>query len=185
MEPSPIDTDKEARYLRWIAILNLSKGILLCLLAIGLLGFLHQDLDQKVRDWVHFLGFNMEGRHIVRFLAHVDRVTDKQLTEWIGITFAMSGVFIAEGTGLLFRQQWAKYLTVAATSAFIPIEIYEIHRHYVIHQQFSWMQVTVLVVNVAIVAFLAVLLVHEKRRMQQQLTASTVAPQPRATPISA
>jgi uncharacterized membrane protein (DUF2068 family) len=183
MEPSPIDTDKEARYLRWIAILNLSKGVLLCLLAIGLLGFLHQDLDVKVREWVRFLGFNMEGRHIVRFLANVDRVTDKQLKEWIGITFAVSGVFLAEGTGLFFRQQWAKYLTIAATSAFIPIEIYEIHRHYVIHQQqFSWMQFAVLFVNIGIVIFLAVLLVHEKKRTQR-LTTETVAASPRPTPI--
>src|SRR5580704_10150492 len=106
MHPSPLDTDKEAPYLPSIAILNLSKGLLFFLLAVGLLGFLHQDLDQKVRDWVHILGFNMEGRHIVRFLAKVDRVTDQQLKEWIGITFAVSGVFIVEGTGLLFRQQW-------------------------------------------------------------------------------
>ncbi|HEY3897686.1 MAG TPA: DUF2127 domain-containing protein [Chthoniobacter sp.] len=178
MEPSPIDTDKEARYLRWIAIYNLSKGILLCLLAIGLLGFLHQDLDEKVREWVRLMHFNMEGRHIVRFLAHVDHVTDQQLKEWIGITFAVSGVFIAEGVGLLLRQQWAKYLVIAATSSFVPIEIYETHRN------FSWMKLAVLFVNIAIVAFLGIILAHEKKRAQQ-LAASTVATQPRATPISA
>ena len=178
MHPSPLDTDKEARYLRWIAIYNLSKGILICLLAIGLLGFLHQDLDAKVRSWVHFLGFNMEGRHIVRFLAKVDRVTDQQLKEWIGITFAVSGVFIAEGTGLLLRQQWAKYLVIAATSSMIPIEIYETQRH------FSWMKLVVLFVNIAIVVFLAVLLAHEKKRAQQVAT-STVATPPRPTPINA
>jgi uncharacterized membrane protein (DUF2068 family) len=182
MEHSPIDTDKEARYLRWIAIYNLSKGVLLCLLAIGLLGFLHQDLDAKVRSWVHFLGFNMEGRHIVRFLSNVDRVTDKQLKEWIGITFALSGVFVVQGTGLLLRQQWAKYVVIAFTTSFIPIEIYEIHRHYVIHQQFSWMQFAVLFVNVGIVVFLAVLLAREKKR-SHQLTAKTVPAQPRPAAI--
>jgi uncharacterized membrane protein (DUF2068 family) len=177
MEHSPLDTDKEDRYLRWIAILNLSKGVLLCLLAIGLLGFLHQDLDVKVREWVRFLGFNMEGRHIVRFLANVDRVTDKQLKEWIGITFAVSGVFIAEGTGLFFRQQWAKYLTIAATSSFIPIELFETHRH------FSWMKLGVLFVNVGIVVFLAILLVHEKKRAQR-LTVSTVPPRQPQTAVN-
>ena len=178
MHPSPLDTDKEARYLRWIAIYNLSKGILLCLLAIGLLGFLHKGLDQTVRQWVHFLHFNMEGRHIVRFLTKVDHVTDKQLTEWIGITFALSGVFIAEGIGLLLRQQWAKYLVIAFTSSFIPIEIYENCRNP------GWMKLVVLFVNIAIVVFLAILLAHEKKRAQQ-LATSTVAAPARPTPISA
>jgi uncharacterized membrane protein (DUF2068 family) len=120
----------------------------------------------------------------VRVLAKVDRVTDQELKEWIGITFAVSGVFIAEGTGLLFRQQWAKYLTIAATSSAIPIEIYEVHRHYEIHQQFSWMKFTVLVVNIAIVVFLAVLLAREKKRARQP-SASTVPTPPGPTPISA
>jgi len=172
----PPTTAQEARYLRWIAILNLIKGILLCLLAIGLLGFLHKDLEVIVRTWVSFLGFNMEGRHIVRFLAHVDRVTDKQLAEWSGITFALAGVFIAEGTGLLLRQKWAQYLTITFTSSFIPIEIYETHRH------FGWMRLTVLFVNVVIVAFLAILLVHEKKRSQQQLVVAGAVPPPPSQP---
>jgi len=176
METSPPNTAQEARYLRWIAILNLTKGSLLCLLAIGLLGFLHKDLDAIVKSWVSFLGFNMEGKHIVRLLAHVDKVTDKQLAEWSGITFAIAGVFIAEGTGLLFRQQWAQYLTISATASFIPIEIYEIHRH------FGWMKLAVLFVNVAIVLFLAILLVRERRRTLQQ-TASLAVP-PGQAPVS-
>jgi uncharacterized membrane protein (DUF2068 family) len=172
MEPSPLPVDREDRYLRWIAILNLTKGILLCLLAIGLLGFLHKDLDNIVRTCVKFLHLNMEGRQIVRILAHVDRVTDAQLKEWSGITFGVAAVFIAEGAGLLLRQEWAKYLTIVATSSFVPFEIYEIHRH------FSWMKLGVMFVNLGIVAFLILNLLHEKRCARRLAIVTTVGPAP-------
>jgi uncharacterized membrane protein (DUF2068 family) len=156
----------EDRYLRWIALLNLGKGVLLSLLAIGLLGFLHKDIDTIVGNWMSLLGFNMENHHVVRFLARLDKVTDKQLGEWSGITFAVAGVFVTEGTGLLLRQQWAKYLTVGVTSSLIPVEIFELFRH------FGWLKVSLLAVNIAVVAFLVVSLVREKRRPQGQLLAA-------------
>jgi len=166
----------EERYLRWIALLSIGKATLLFLLAVGLLGFLHKDIDGIVGDWLSMLGMNMENRHIVRLLARLDRVTDKQLAEWSGITFAVSGVYVAEGVGLLLRQNWAKYLTIGATAAFIPLEITESIKH------FGWAKVALLAANVAVVAFLVVSLVREKRRPSQML--SSIAVQPPEAAIS-
>jgi uncharacterized membrane protein (DUF2068 family) len=170
MDSSPTPTSREARYLRWIAFFSLTKGLLLCLLAIGLLGFLHRDLDEIVRHWVSMLGFNMENRHIVRLLARLDRVTDKQLAQWSGVTFTLAGVFIVEGTGLLLRQHWAKYLTVGVTASFIPVEIMETSRH------FGWMKLALIFVNLAVVAFLLVSLAREKKRPQQVGAAVPLTP---------
>ena len=163
MDPSPTPHRNEDRYLRWIALFNLGKGLLLCLLAIGLLGFLHKDVDTIVGNWMSLLGFNMENRHVIRFLARLDKVTDKQLAEWSGVTFAVAGVFVTEGTGLLLRQQWAKYLTVGVTSSLIPVEIIELSKH------FGWLKVGVLAVNIAVVVFLVVSLIRETRRPQRQI----------------
>jgi uncharacterized membrane protein (DUF2068 family) len=158
MQSLPSQLSREERYLRWIAYLNLSKGVLLALLAAGLLGFLHRDVDTIVGNWMSLLGFNMENRHIVRFLARLDQVTDWQLREWSGITFAVAGVFMTEGTGLYFRQNWAKYLTVGVTASFIPVEVFESFKH------FGWLKVGLMAVNIAVVTFLLVSLVREKRR---------------------
>jgi uncharacterized membrane protein (DUF2068 family) len=143
--PLPCRTD---RYLRWIAVLNLLKGLLLCALAVGLLGFLHKDVDVIVGNWISLLGLNMENRHIVALLARLDTVTDRQLGHWSGITFALAGVFFTEGAGLFFRQQWAKYLTVLVTASFVPLEALEAVRH------FGLAKLALLVVNVAVVWFL-------------------------------
>ncbi|EDY17734.1 membrane protein-like protein [Chthoniobacter flavus Ellin428] len=172
MAPNPVPSSKEDRYLRVIAIYTVGKGLLLCLLAIGFLGFLHKDVDMIVGNWMSLLGFNMENRHVIAILARLDKVTDKQLRELSGITFAVAGVFLTQGSGLLLRQQWAKYLTVSVTSALIPVEIVELFRH------FGWIKVGVLAVNIAIVAFLVVSLVREKRRTQLTKPALAAGPQP-------
>ncbi|MEP6669946.1 MAG: DUF2127 domain-containing protein [Chthoniobacter sp.] len=159
----------EDRYLRWIALLNLGKGILFCLLAVGFLGLLHKDVDGIVGGWMSVLGFNMENHHVVTFLARLDKVTDRQLGQWSGITFAVAGVFVAEGTGLLLRQQWAKYLTVCVTGSLIPVEIFECLKH------FGWLKFGLLTVNMAVVAFLIITLMREKRRPGQERMGSRAA----------
>lgn len=169
MDPSPSLPRNEDRYLRWIAFYIFGKGFLLGLLAIGILGLLHKDVDTIVGNWMALLGFNMENRHVVRFLARLDKVTDKQLAEWSGITFAVAGMFVTQGTGLLLRQQWAKYLTVGVTASLIPVEVIEIFTH------FGWLKVGVLAVNIAIVAFLLVSLMREKKRPQPQILAALAA----------
>jgi uncharacterized membrane protein (DUF2068 family) len=170
MDPAPTPASKEDRYLRWIALLNLGKGLLLCLLAIGILGFLHKDVDEIVKSWMSLLGFNMENRHIIRLLARLDRVTDRQLAQMSGVTFALAGVFVTEGTGLLLRQQWAKYLTIAFTASFIPIELTELFKH------FGWLKLSLLIVNIAVVSVLAIMLIRERKRNQQLLAQNPVAP---------
>jgi len=46
------------------------------------------------------------------------------------------------------RKHWAEYFTVITTAALIPLELYELARH------FSWAKIVVLLVNVAIVVYL-------------------------------
>jgi len=169
MAPSSFSPSRNPdRYVRWIAFYTFGKGILLCLLAIGFLGFLHKDVDVIVGNWMSNLGFNMENRHVVAIMARLDRDTDKQLRELSGITFAVSGMFVTQGTGLLLQQQWAKYLTVGVTASLIPVEIIESFRH------FGWLKIGLLVVNITIVAFLVANLLREKR--QARLDAAKAAP---------
>jgi uncharacterized membrane protein (DUF2068 family) len=59
---------------------------------------------------------------------------------------------LVEGTGLWLDQLWAEYLTVIATSLLLPFEVYELVRRP------SFWKAGGIVVNVAIVAYLAYLL---------------------------
>ena len=65
-------------------------------------------------------------------------------------------MFVVEGWGLWREKRWAEYLTVIVTASLIPLEIWEIVRH------FTWLKVFALVVNVAIVWYLIYLLRRPK-----------------------
>ena len=109
----------------WIAGYNLTKGIVFLILALGVLGFLHKDVDQIIGRWISSLGVSLENVHVAALLARLDLVTDHQLRVLSGITFLFSGLFIMEGVGLFFRKRWAEYLTIVVTASFIPVELFE------------------------------------------------------------
>jgi len=67
-------------------------------------------------------------------------------------TFVYATLVITEGCGLLAQQVWAEYLTVVATASLIPVEIYELQKH------LTALKVGVIVVNIAMVAYLIILL---------------------------
>ena len=156
IRPPQTDSGKSAtrfrhagdRPLMWIASYNLGKGLLLLTLALGLLGFLHRDVDEIVGNWLGWLGVSLENEHVVALLARLDLVTDHQLRILSCVTFSLSGVFVTEGIGLFFKQRWAEYLTVAVTASFIPVELFESLKH------FGPGKFILLIVNVATVACL-------------------------------
>ena len=91
--------------------------------------------------------------HIVHLLLHrlltrVLSVTPAQLKAASAGTFVYAGLLLTEGIGLLFRKRWAEYFTIITTAGLIPIEVYELSR------RVSTPKVAVLIINVAIVAYL-------------------------------
>ncbi len=164
--------EKSSRWLRWIAGYNLAKGLLLLALGVGLLGLLHKDIDAVAGNWIALCGIDLENRHIAALLARLDLVTDKQVSQLARLAFLFSAVFCAEGCGLLFNQRWAKFLTIVVTASFIPVELYETIR------RFGFGKLTLLVVNVIIVAALAAMLRRESR-------AASAATAPVSPPLKA
>jgi uncharacterized membrane protein (DUF2068 family) len=69
----------------------------------------------------------------------------------------------SEGTGLWLDQLWAEYLTVIATSLLLPFEVYEL-----VSRPSFW-KVGGIVVNVAIVVYLAYLLRRRVRERERAL----------------
>ena len=46
---------------------------------------------------------------------------------WIAVAlFVYAGIQVAEGVGLWSLKRWGEYLAVVATSAFLPLEVYEL-----------------------------------------------------------
>ena len=136
------------RGLVWIGGFKLLMGLLLTIVATGVLSLIHKDAEAIVEHWVSLLRFDPENRHIAALLGKLDLVDDKQLKEVGGLTFVYAGLLLTEGVGLLMKKRWAEFLTVIATGSFIPLEIREVIK------RFGFGRLTLLIINVGIVWFL-------------------------------
>ena len=131
-----------------IGLFKLFKGALLFAVGIGALKLLHKNIADVVAHWTDVLRVDPDNRFIHPLFAKVLPLTPKQLKELSAGTFFYAGLLSIEGIGLLMRKHWAEYFTVITTAALIPLEIYELVRH------FTAAKVVVLVINVAIVVYL-------------------------------
>ena len=141
--------------LRLIAIFKFLKAALLIALGIGLFKLLHKDIGSVLERWCEALRLD-PGSHFVNLvLEKAAHVSPAQVKKFGVGSFLYAGLFLAEGTGLWLRKRWGEWLTVIITSSLVPVEIYEIYRH------FSYVKVVVLGINVAIVIYL---IYHMRRK---------------------
>ncbi len=139
---------KSSRVVIAIGVFKLIKGLLLIAAGAGALSLLHKDLSATVNHWISILRVDPDNEVIHRVIQRLFRVTPKQLKEISFGTFCYAALFLTEGTGLLLRKRWAEYFTVITTAALIPVEIYELAKH------FTSIKIAVLAINVAIVVYL-------------------------------
>lgn len=132
-----------------IGLFKLFKALLLLVVGIGVVKLVHKDLASAVVHWVQLLRVDPDNRFVHGLLVKIFRVTPKQLKELSVGTFLYAGLFTTEGIGLLLRKRWAEYFTIVTTGCLIPLEVYELWRH------FTAAKVIVTLVNVLIVWYLA------------------------------
>ena len=137
-----------SRVLVLIGILKLCKALLLIIVGIGAIKFLHKDVASTVMHWTQVLRVDPDNRHVHRLLEKIFRVTPKQLRELSLGTFLYAGLFATEGIGLLLRRRWAEYFTIFTTSGLVPLEVFELARH------FTLAKLVVLLINLLIVGYL-------------------------------
>lgn len=141
-----------------IGAFKLLESIFFFLVGVGVLHLIGKDLEDEALKLAGRLRVDPDGRLVTWVLDHVDNITALRLKQ-IGIaTFFYGGLRIAEGVGLVMEKLWAEYLTVGATTVFLPWEIYEIVRRP------DWIRIGVLVVNLAVLAYLGWSLRRRLRR---------------------
>jgi uncharacterized membrane protein (DUF2068 family) len=138
-----------------IAVFKFIKGAVLLALAFGALTFLHKDLAAHVEHWLDQLRIDPDNEFIGTLLSKLQLVHTKELKELSALGAGYAGLFLTEGTGLLFRKRWAEWLTIVATSSLMPLEVYELVK------QFTSVRLRALLVNAAVVLYL-IYLVRQK-----------------------
>ena len=133
--------------LKVIAFFKLAKALLLIGVGLGALKLLNPATADHFQRWASTLAGRLGPR--ADFLHHrLSRLHGSQLRTAGIVAFLYAGLFVVEGVGLWRAKRWAEYLTIIATSSYLPFEIYELARHV------SWPRITALVINLLVVGYL-------------------------------
>jgi uncharacterized membrane protein (DUF2068 family) len=146
-----------SRGLRIIAAFKLFKGLVLFAVGIGAAKLLHKDLAFEVERWADIFRVDPNNHYFRRLLEKFLTLDDRKLRELSVGTFFYSALQLTEGTGLLLRKPWAEYFTIIVTSSFLPLEVYELTK------RISAPRIIVLLLNVAVVAYLVVELFRNRK----------------------
>lgn len=144
------------RGLLLIGLFKLGKAALFFSLGIGAIHLLHKDLGDEVLRLTTKLRFDPESRFVSLLMDKIDLIDARRLKQISFATFGYSALALTEGCGLLMEKVWAEYLTLTLTLSFLPWELYELARRP------DWFRLTLLLINIAVLAYLLWLLRRKK-----------------------
>ena len=141
-----------------VAVFEAVKGTLVLLGGFGLLSLLHRNIRVIAAALVGRLHLNPTHGFANSFIEAASRVTDARL--WmialLGFVYGLFRLF--EAYGLWFGKVWAEWLAVVSGGIYLPLEIYELV------EKFTWVRVSALTFNVAVVIFMTNVLLKNRRR---------------------
>ncbi|WP_406160376.1 DUF2127 domain-containing protein [Streptomyces canus] len=143
--------------LRFLAIERAVRGVFIVLAAVAVWKFSNsQDAVRRLFD--EYLDvFRPVFRHFHYDLDHSPVVDTVQKTFGYEhdtlvlvavLLLAYAVIELVEAVGLWYAKRWAEYLTVVATAAFLPLEIYELT------ERISWLKIATLFLNVLAVLYI-------------------------------
>ena len=151
-EFAPHEHDHTLQALRSIATFELAKGLVVVLAAVAVLFLVGQDPGDVADGLLRLLHISPDGHFAQVFLDWADTLTDAKLWAVAGGALAYSTLRFLEAYGLWYARAWAAWIALISGSLYLPYEIYKL-----IHRQ-SLLHVSVLVINLAIVIYMAYLL---------------------------
>ncbi len=141
-----------------IAIFKFVLAAGLIALSFGVFKLLDPASADTLQRWILVLSESDSHPRIQRGLEILAGLGPRKVQVIGAAALFYAGLYIVEGVGLWYEKRWAEYLTVIATSLFIPLEIYEVIRH------LSIARVGAVVINVALVAYLIYRIRHPNER---------------------
>jgi uncharacterized membrane protein (DUF2068 family) len=144
--------------LRLLAVERAVRGVFIVLVAIAVWRFSNsQDAVRRLFDenldvfrpvFRHF-HYDLDHSPVVGTIQHAFGYKHSTLLMVAALLLAYALIELVEAGGLWYAKRWAEYLTVVATAAFLPLEIYELT------ERISWLKIATLVINILAVLYIA------------------------------
>lgn len=137
-----------------VALFEGAKGLLVLLVGFELLSFIHKDIHEAAMRLVEHFHLNPASHYPRIFLDVMENVNDTKLWSMAIVAAMYSVARMIEAVGLWLKQKWAEWFAILTGGMYIPVEIYEVA------QRVTWPRVTLLFVNVGVVAYLLFVLIR-------------------------
>ena len=134
--------------LQTIAIFEALKGSIILLAGVGLMSLVHKDAQAAAEEIVRQFHLNPASRYPHIFLDAAASLSSGKLWLLAGGAFLYAAIRFSEAYGLWHERAWAEWLGAVSGTFYLPIEVYELMRGVNI------LKVSLLVLNIGIVAFL-------------------------------
>ena len=143
--------------LRVLAVERLIRGVFIVLVAIAVWKFSNSQtsvqqffndnltLFQPIAQHFHY---DLNNSPVVGTIQKTFSYKHSTLEITAAALLVYALIEIVEGFGLWAAKRWAEYLTVVATAAFLPLEIYELT------EKVSWLKIGTLLINVLAVVYI-------------------------------
>jgi uncharacterized membrane protein (DUF2068 family) len=143
--------------LRLIAVFKLLKTAALIATGIGALKLIHADIGTVLERGVLKFGLDPGSTLLNHAIQRACEIPQDKIWELGAVSFIYAGLFMTEGIGLWLAKRWAEWFTVIITGSLVPFEFYEILRRP------TAIRILVLLVNIAVVAYLVHHIMHVPR----------------------
>jgi uncharacterized membrane protein (DUF2068 family) len=152
--PGTIEYRAELQALRTVAILEFGKGLLVLGAAISLYWLDPSDVAGGFLDLLHI----SPDHHFAQVLLQwADSLSNAKMWVVVSVAATYSALRFAEAYGLWRARAWAEWIALISGAIYLPFEIYKVaHRASLFH-------IAILVVNLAIVAFMFYLRIYVPR----------------------
>jgi uncharacterized membrane protein (DUF2068 family) len=157
------------RALRAVASVEFLKGLVVLLAGFGVLSLVHRDAWDVAENFLEWLHISPDGHYAQVFLNLADQVTDRKVWAVAIGALAYSSLRFAEAYGLWGERPWAEWLALVSGAIYLPFEIFELAR------KPDLVRLAILVINLAVVLYMAFLRVQARERTNVAATAADSA----------
>lgn len=140
-----------------LAFAKFAHAFVILIATVAALNLLHKNVPVHVARWLDMARIDPDNRYMAGLLRKLRVVHTEELKKLSALGFFYVAMFSVEGIGLLLEKRWAEWLTLVATGLFIPIELHALWR------EPSAMKLGLLILNIVVVVFLAILLFRKNR----------------------
>lgn len=160
--PQAVDELASVRGLRAVATFEAVKGVIVLLLALGILGLMHKDVERAAESLLTHLHINPDRRLAHAFINAATRMTDAGLWVIFSASIVYAGVRFTEAWGLWNRRVWAEWFALLSGALYLPWEIIKVV------QVANWLHLSVFLLNIAILLYILYIRITAYRSLARE-----------------